>query len=94
MKDKICLIGLGHVGLSDIAPIQKKHDVNGLFYENITKMSSVIAIIEKVKYIKENYSELTRKIAARIKVIKKEENEILAEYGELIKVNNGVAFDE
>ncbi len=50
--------------------------------------------IEKVQYIKENYSELTAKISSRIEIIKKEESEILSEYGELIKSNNGKAFDE
>jgi hypothetical protein len=41
----MALFGSGYIGLSDITPIQKKHDVSGLFYENITRMFLVIAII-------------------------------------------------
>jgi hypothetical protein len=55
----IAIAGSGYVGLSDIASIQKKHDVSGLFYENITRMFLVIAItmndLRSVLYISRNY---------------------------------------
>ncbi len=62
--------------------------------DNLWEDGLVKKTIEKVQYIKENYSELTAKISSRIEIIKKEESEILSEYGELIKSNNGKAFDE
>jgi hypothetical protein len=54
----IAIYGSGYVGLSDIIPIQKKHDVSGLFYENITRMSlvEVIIVFKRLSLLKKSES--------------------------------------